>query len=198
MKHLVTTGKLRQSNIKVLCLVKHGLCLGVRDYVCELCGSAYFSKKGLRKHERAAHPAQNPIKPKPFKIGEESVVLEGRVPGEGLDRPPQELERTDINQALPQSFETRDYYVVSEIEQGRREENLELLQNPGARETQMLVHQVPRDGGINLQGVQGPREGNMTLQGPREGDMNLQLAYAAALNRHGDTRLTQFFTPLRN
>jgi len=47
---------------------------GVRDHVCELCGSAYFSKKGLRKHERAVHPEQKPMKPKPFKIGEENGV----------------------------------------------------------------------------------------------------------------------------
>lgn len=45
---------------------------GERDHVCEICGSSYFSKKGLRKHERAAHPALKPMRPKPFKIHQQS------------------------------------------------------------------------------------------------------------------------------
>ena len=44
---------------------------GERDHVCEICGSSYFSKKGLRKHERAAHPTLKPMRPKPFKINED-------------------------------------------------------------------------------------------------------------------------------
>jgi hypothetical protein len=54
----------------------------VRDHVCALCGSAYFSSKGLRKHERSAHPDLKPTKPKPFKIGsaDETNQKPGGVP----------------------------------------------------------------------------------------------------------------------
>jgi len=78
---------------------------GERDHVCEICGSSYFSKKGLRKHERAAHPALKPMKPKPFKINQ---------PNE--DRKP--LNQT-LNTKLSRSMSRDDSFARDETSRSR-------------------------------------------------------------------------------
>ena len=46
---------------------------GERDHICQICGSSYFSRKMLRKHELKKHPHLLPKKATPVKIDPESV-----------------------------------------------------------------------------------------------------------------------------
>ena len=46
---------------------------GERDHVCTICGSSYFSRKMLRKHELKKHPHLLPKKATPIRIDPESV-----------------------------------------------------------------------------------------------------------------------------
>lgn len=46
---------------------------GERDHVCSICGSGYFSRKMLRKHELKKHQALLPRKPLPVRVAPESV-----------------------------------------------------------------------------------------------------------------------------
>ena len=164
--------------------------------MCELCGSAYFSKKGLRKHERAAHPAQKPSKPKPFKIGEDLREPPGTERG-GLDL--HELNRTvpglEQNEFL--NLEARHFMlpnIVNREHSGGGGDGLVQRSKqgtlPGVR-IESLPVQVGREEGFSLIGGGGG--------GGREESMNLQMVYASGLNRpSGDSRLSNFFTPLTN
>ena len=46
---------------------------GERDHICTICGSSYFSRKMLRKHELKKHPHLLPKKAAPIRIDPESV-----------------------------------------------------------------------------------------------------------------------------
>jgi len=46
---------------------------GERDHICTICGSSYFSRKMLRKHELKKHPHLLPKKATPIRIDPESV-----------------------------------------------------------------------------------------------------------------------------
>jgi len=162
---------------------------GVRDHVCDLCGSAYFSKKGLRKHERAAHPAQKPMKPKPFKISGDEAMAPTGPPETALLQPPSYEPRSHISLDRGEDphgtggHMTREDFLPGHVTRTN-------LDHHGHMQHQHLL-QASRDGVLPAHQID--RE---VLSGPRAGDMNLQLAYAAALNRQqGDNRITQFFVP---
>ena len=171
----------------------------MRDHVCELCGSAYFSKKGLRKHERASHPAQKPSKPKPFKIGEDIHVQPG------AERRVLELHELNRTAGLEQNeflnLEAR-HFMLPGLEP-REQPGVGIL---GANHLHENKQGAPGVHGVGVEGLntQVGREEGFTLHrggggGGREGDMNLQMVYGSGLNRAGgDPRLTQFFSPLAN
>ena len=46
---------------------------GERDHICSICGSSYFSRKQLRKHERKKHPHLIARRVKPIQINPDSV-----------------------------------------------------------------------------------------------------------------------------
>jgi len=46
---------------------------GERDHICSICGSGYYSRKMLRKHELKKHPQLLPKKPTPVRIDPDSV-----------------------------------------------------------------------------------------------------------------------------
>jgi len=46
---------------------------GERDHICSICGSGYFSRKMLRKHELKKHAHILPKKPQPIRINPENV-----------------------------------------------------------------------------------------------------------------------------
>ena len=46
---------------------------GERDHICSICGSSYFSRKQLRKHERKKHPHLIAKRVKPIQINPDSV-----------------------------------------------------------------------------------------------------------------------------
>ena len=46
---------------------------GERDHICSICGSGYFSRKMLRKHELKKHQALLPRKPQPVRVNPETV-----------------------------------------------------------------------------------------------------------------------------
>ena len=172
--------------------------LGVRDHVCELCGSAYFSKKGLRKHERASHPAQKPSKPKPFKIGED-IHVQPVAERRGLEL--HELNRAGLAQHEFLNLEAR-HFTLAGLEP-REQSGVGIL---GANHLLESKHIALGVNGVGVQDLntQAGREEGFTLHrggvgGGREGDMNLQMVYGSGLNRAGgDSRLTQFFSPLTN
>lgn len=143
---------------------------GVRDHVCELCGSAYFSKKGLRKHERATHPSQKPMKPKPFKLsetgGQDAPPLPppNTVPTVGVVRQESQVDDTGA------AYESRQYFIIQELE--RRGEDM-LVQD--GRGTDHLGLLPAGDEAGNLQEVPGHRD-----------------------SEGGGSRIHYQFTPVRN
>ena len=167
-------------------------CPGVRDHVCAVCGSAYFSSKGLRKHERGAHPDLKPTKPKPFKIS--GATAEGLTPAnqEQGGLLPANHERGRL---LPGNQERGRFPPANqELSFSRREQlQQQLIGSEHNSHSHHASHQHLANGhAINHSGDEAVAA-----------EMNLQLAYAAAaMNRNNnggtDPRLQQFFNPLRS
>jgi len=185
---------------------------GERDHVCEICGSSYFSKKGLRKHERAAHPALKPMRPKPFKIHQQPS--DEKPPKDAIhssERSVPVIHPSERSQHVIQSNE-RSQPVIHPSERSLSAEPRDTEKGEGYRlpDPRFDVKLPQNNGNNTLEQFKGNNSLEQFLHDREAGiglhiDHNLnrdvaQLnAYAAALaqQRSTDPRIA-LFNPLRN